>query len=220
MARRRPSSDRWLREHHNDPFVQAARKEGYRSRAVYKLIEIQEKFSILKSQQTVVDLGAAPGGWSQIAGRLVGDHGRVVAVDLLEMESVPGVVFIQGDFLDDEILSQINQHLAGSHALSETEAPRLVNVVLSDMAPNMSGMKAADQARGELLAETAFEFADQSLRPGGAMVIKLFHGPGFHELVREARTLFEGTRVFKPKASRARSAEQYLVATGFKGNDR
>ncbi|MBF0195646.1 MAG: 23S rRNA methyltransferase [Magnetococcales bacterium] len=214
MAKRRPSSGRWLQEHHDDPYVLRARKEGYRSRAAYKLLEIdaelQQKYgkkaALLRSGMTVVDLGAAPGGWSQVAVKLIGKTGRVVAVDLLPIEPINGSVILQGDFLDDAVLQQVTNAL---------EPKGRADLVLSDMAPNMSGFKSSDMARGELLAEAAYDFISQVLEPGGAAVIKLFQGSEFHEMVKQARTMFEKVKVVKPQASRARSAEHYLLGLGY-----
>lgn len=214
MGKRRPSSSRWLEEHHNDPFVLKARREGYRSRAAYKLLEIADHplsgvgGCLLKPGMTVVDLGAAPGGWSQVAAGLVGETGRVVAMDLLSMPPLAGVVFVQGDFLGADGLTNLNEAI---------QPKRRVDVVLSDMAPNMTGIEAVDQTRGELLAEAAHEFARQVLGSGGTMVVKLFQGPGFHQTVRRARVDFARVKVVKPLASRDRSAEQYLIGVGFRG---
>ncbi|MBF0109752.1 MAG: 23S rRNA methyltransferase [Magnetococcales bacterium] len=213
MTKRRPSSSRWLQEHHHDPFVLQARRDGYRSRAAYKLLEIagqpfgEAGRAILGPGKTVVDLGSAPGGWSQVATGLVGERGRVVAMDLLSMPPLDGVVFIQGDFLGEVGLLQLREAIAPE---------RMVDVVLSDMAPNMSGIATADQARGELLAEAAHEFARATLSPGGVLVVKLFQGPGFHETVRRAHLDFTRVKVVKPKASRSRSAELYMVGVGFR----
>ncbi|MBF0414883.1 MAG: RlmE family RNA methyltransferase [Magnetococcales bacterium] len=214
MVKRRPSSSRWLHEHHNDPFVLKARREGYRSRAAYKLLEIADHplsgtgGRLLKPGMTVVDLGSAPGGWSQVAADLVGDSGRVVAMDVLSMPPLDGVVFIQGDFLGVDGFTNLNEAI---------QPRKRVDVVLSDMAPNMTGIETVDQTRGELLAETAHEFARQVLGPGGTMVVKLFQGPGFHQTVRRARADFTRVKVIKPLASRDRSAEHYLVGVGFRG---
>jgi 23S rRNA (uridine2552-2'-O)-methyltransferase len=214
MTKRRPSSARWLQEHHEDPYVLKARKEGYRSRAAYKLLEIDEelrkkrgnKGALLRPGMTVVDLGASPGGWSQVAAKRVGEHGSVVAVDLLTIEPIPGVVIFQGDFLEQSVIDEVSLALG----------PRgKADLILSDMAPNMSGFKSADRSRGELLAEAAYTFAEEVLEPGGATVVKLFQGTGFHEMVRQARTLFDRVKVIKPKASRARSAEHYLLGLGY-----
>ena len=211
MVKRRPSSKRWLQEHHDDPFVKEARVRGLRSRAALKLEQIQEKFALIGPGQTVVDLGAAPGGWSQMAAQLAGSavggsSGRVVAADLLDMAPLAGVEFIQGDFLDDAVYHRLCGLLPQGRA----------HVVLSDMAPNMTGIRAADQGRGEGLAEAAFHFAETTLAPGGALVIKLFQGPAFHELVGRARGLFATAKVFKPPASRDRSAETYLIGRDFR----
>ncbi|MBF0447961.1 MAG: 23S rRNA methyltransferase [Magnetococcales bacterium] len=215
MAKRRPSSGRWLQEHHDDPYVLQARREGYRSRAVYKLLEIDadlrhkngRKTGLFRPGMTVVDLGAAPGGWSQVAVKLIGGVGRVVAVDLLAMEPVPGAVALQGDFLEESVLAAVCQNLA----------PRgKADLILSDMAPNMTGFKSADRARGERLAEAAYAFVEQVLEPGGDAVVKLFQGTGFHEMTRQSRTLFERVKIVKPQASRARSPEHYLVGLGYK----
>jgi 23S rRNA (uridine2552-2'-O)-methyltransferase len=214
MVKRRPSSARWLQEHHDDPYVLKARREGYRSRAVYKLLEIEEdlraksagKKRLFRPGMTVVDLGAAPGGWTQIAVKLAGKQGQVVAVDILPMEPVPGALVMQGDFLDDGVLAQVKQGL-GTRGRAD--------LVLSDMAPNMSGFKSADRAKGELLAEAAFAFVEEVLEPGGAMVVKLFQGTGFHAMVQQARVLFDKVKVIKPKASRARSPEHYIIGLGY-----
>ncbi|MBF0421392.1 MAG: RlmE family RNA methyltransferase [Magnetococcales bacterium] len=217
MGKRRPSSSRWLQEHHNDPYVLRARREGYRSRAAFKLLEMTEHpFAglhgrLLGPGMTVVDLGAAPGGWSQVAVGLVGATGRVVAMDLLPMPPLTGVNFIQGDFLGEEGLQHLNTVLSPE---------RQVDVVLSDMAPNMTGIEAIDQTRGELLAEAAHDFACTVLAQGGNLVVKLFQGPGFHDTVRRARQDFFRVKVVKPQASRNRSAEQYLVGVGFRGQPR
>lgn len=215
MAKRRPSSGRWLQEHHDDPYVLRARREGYRSRAAYKLLEIDEelrrkglgKGGLFRPGMTVVDLGAAPGGWSQVAVKLAGKTGRIVAVDLLNIEPISGVVMVQGDFLEEAILAQVMEGL-GKKASAD--------LVLSDMAPNMSGFKGADQAKGELLAEAAYSFVEEVLEPGGNMVVKLFQGSGFHEMIRQVRPMFKQVKVVKPKASRARSAEHYLLGFGYK----
>ena len=199
---RSSSSRRWLKRHHNDEYVQRARREGYRSRAAYKLLELQEKDRFLKPGQVVVDLGAAPGGWSQVAAREVGKGGRVVALDILEMEPLPGVDFIQGDFREDAVAERLTDLLAG----------RPVDLVLSDMAPNTSGIAAVDQPRAMYLCELALDFARQVLRPGGTLVTKVFQGEGFDQFVRDARQHFGRVHTRKPAASRARSREVYLVA--------
>lgn len=204
MARRSKSSRRWLREHFEDAYVKRARQEGWRSRAVYKLIELDEKYHLLRPGMTVVDLGAAPGGWSQYAAYRVGERGRVLALDLLPMDPVAGVDFIQGDFREAAVLEACRERLGG--------AP--VDLVLSDMAPNLSGMEAVDQPRAMYLAELAEDFAREVLAPGGTFLAKLFQGAGFDALVRRARSDYAQVRVRKPRASRPRSREVYLVASG------
>jgi 23S rRNA (uridine2552-2'-O)-methyltransferase len=204
MTRRSKSSDRWLREHFADPFVKKAQAQGWRSRAVYKLEEIDRRERLLRPGQTVLDLGAAPGAWSQYARRKVGRAGRVIASDILAMDALAGVDFVQGDFREEAILEQILD-LAGG---------RSVDVILSDMAPNMSGTDAIDQPRAMHLAELALDAAALVLKPGGSALIKVFHGAGFEELVRRARAGFQRVRCLKPEASRPRSPETYLVATG------
>jgi 23S rRNA (uridine2552-2'-O)-methyltransferase len=206
MARSK-TSGRWLREHFDDEYVKKAQKEGYRSRAVYKLLEIQDKDRILRPGMTVVDLGAAPGGWSQVAAELVGDNGRVVALDILPMDALAGVTFIQGDFREDEPFQ----------ALLDTLNGRPVDLVMSDMAPNISGMKSVDQPRGMYLVELAIDFARQVLRPGGDLLIKVFQGEGFDETLKGMRAAFDKVVVRKPKASRPRSREVYLLGRGYKG---
>lgn len=201
MARSK-SSGKWLREHFNDEYVQRAKREGYRSRAIYKLIELQEKDHLLERGMVVVDLGAAPGGWSQYAASVVQPTGQVIALDILPMDSLPDVTFLQGDFREEEVLEKLHSVLAG----------RLVDLVISDMAPNTSGIKAVDQPRGMHLAELAVDFARTALRPGGDLVIKVFQGAGFQELLRELRQSFASVSTRKPTASRPRSPELYLVA--------
>ncbi|MES9961289.1 MAG: 23S rRNA (uridine(2552)-2'-O)-methyltransferase RlmE [Sedimenticola sp.] len=203
--KRSKSSRRWLDRHVNDEFVKRAQKDGYRSRAVYKLLEIQEKDRILKPGQVVVDLGAAPGGWSQVAEKIVGDKGRVVALDILPMDSIAGVDFIQGDFREEEPLQQLRDLLDG----------QAVDLVISDMAPNVSGMNAVDQPRAMYLCELALEFAREVLKPGGGLVVKVFQGEGFDEYIREMRSSFRKVVTRKPKASRPRSREVYLVAGNY-----
>jgi 23S rRNA (uridine2552-2'-O)-methyltransferase len=198
------SSKRWLAEHFDDPYVRMAQQQGLRSRSAFKLLEIQEKYALIEPGMTVVDLGAAPGGWCQVARPLVGDTGRVIGLDLLDMEPLPGVEFIQGDFTEDEPLAELERALQG----------RKVDLVLSDMAPNMSGMAAIDQAKAMYLAELALEFVREHLRPGGSFLIKLFQGADFDDYVRAVRSLFETVAARKPKASRPRSREVYLLARG------
>lgn len=199
----------WLHDHINDPYVRLAQKEGYRARAAYKLKEIDEAFGLLHPGQTVVDLGAAPGAWSQyLRRRFAGDGGRidgcVIALDLLDFEPVDGITFLQGDFRDAEMLVRLQTELAG----------RLVDVVVSDMAPNLSGIAASDGARMTDLIELAVDFATQHLRPGGALVCKAFHGSGYAQLARLFKDRFDIAKPFKPKSSRDKSAETFLVGIG------
>ena len=200
--KRTASSQRWLHEHFSDPYVQKAQREGWRSRAVYKLIEIQERDRLLRSGQVVVDLGAAPGGWTQYVSGLMGDNGRIFALDLLPMDSFADVDFIQGDFTEQAILDTLIKHLDG----------RTVDVVLSDMAPNMSGHEGVDQPRSMYLAELAAELALRVLGPEGVFLIKLFQGAGFDDYVRELRKQFGSVTMRKPDASRGRSREVYALA--------
>lgn len=207
MPKKNSTSKKWLREHFNDIYVKRAQADGYRSRASYKLLEIQEKDRLIRPGMVVLDLGAAPGGWSQVAAQLVGDHGRVVASDILPMDSIAGVEFVQGDFTDDAVFAQLLALLEG--------AP--VDLVISDMAPNMSGMNAVDQPRSMYLVELAADMAQRTLRPGGDFVTKVFHGEGFDSLVKGLRASFDQVLTRKPAASRSRSRETYLVARGYKG---
>jgi 23S rRNA (uridine2552-2'-O)-methyltransferase len=205
MPKRSKSSARWLAEHASDEFVKRAHKEGWRSRAVFKLEEIQQKERLLRPGIRCVDLGAAPGGWSQYAARILGGAGRLVATDILPMDAIPGVEFVLGDFREEAVLEQV---LA---ALGATK----VDLVLSDMAPNMAGIDAVDQPRSMYLAELALEFSQRVLAPGGDALIKLFQGAGFDEIIREARRRFGKVMTKKPKASRTRSSEIYLLARQF-----
>lgn len=204
MARSK-TSKKWLREHFDDEYVKKAQQEGWRSRAVYKLIEIDEKDRLLKPGMTVVDLGAAPGSWSEYAARKVGDKGKVIALDILPMDPIPGVNFIKGDFREDEIYEQLLKVIG--------EKP--VDLVMSDLAPNISGMKAVDQPRAMYLAELTLELAHKVLRPGGDMLLKAFTGEGLDKFKREIRQHFSKLIVRKPKASRPRSPEIYLLARGY-----
>lgn len=201
------SSGRWLREHFDDPYVKEAQKLGYRSRASFKLLEIQQKDRLIRPGMTVVDLGAAPGGWSQVAVELVGHHGCVVASDILPMDTLAGVDFIQGDFTEDAVLHAILAALGGKRA----------DLVISDMAPNMSGMNAVDQPRAMYLVELAMDLAAEVLKPGGNFLAKVFHGEGFDELLKQLRSQYSKVTARKPQASRARSRETYVLAQGFKG---
>ncbi len=204
MARSK-SSRRWLREHFDDEYVRRAQQEGLRSRAVFKLLEIQEKDRILRPGMTVVDLGAAPGGWAEYAAKVVGRRGRVIALDLLEMEPIPGVELIRGDFREEEVLRRLMEALGG----------RPVDLVMSDMAPNISGVKAVDQPRAMYLCELAAAFARDVLAPRGDLLMKAFQGEGFDDLVRALRADWSKVLFRKPKASRARSREVYLLARGY-----
>lgn len=204
---RSKTSKAWMREHVNDPFVQKAKAEGYRSRAAYKLLELDRKDRLLVPGQLVVDLGAAPGSWSQVAAAKLGARGRVVAVDLLPMEPLPGVQFVQGDFREQEVLDALLLALGGGKA----------DLVISDLAPNISGIGVSDQARAMHLAELALEFARQCLKPGGSLVVKVFQGVGFTEFLKTMRAAFAKVGSRKPEASRGRSSEMYLLGKGFRG---
>jgi 23S rRNA (uridine2552-2'-O)-methyltransferase len=206
MARSK-TSNAWLAEHFNDEFVKRARKEGYRSRAVYKLQEIDTRDRLLKPGMIVVDLGAAPGAWSQYLVERVGRTGRVIALDILPMEALPGAEVLQGDFTEEATLKALLDALGG----------RPVDLVISDMSPNISGVDSADKARAMYLAELALDFAAQVLKPGGAFLMKVFQGSGFSELYKVIQGKFTRVVSRKPKASRARSAEIYVLATGFRG---
>jgi 23S rRNA (uridine2552-2'-O)-methyltransferase len=199
------SSRRWLDRHFADTYVKRAQQEGYRSRAAYKLLEIQEKDGILKPGVRVLDLGAAPGGWSQVAAQIVRPKGLVFAFDILPMEPVLGVTFIQGDFREDEPLARLRQALDGD----------AVDVLLSDMAPNMSGNRAVDQPRMMLLCELVLDLARQALKPSGSLVVKTRQGAGFEAFHKELHTTFKRVATRKPRSSRPRNRELYLVATGY-----
>jgi len=198
------TSKQWMREHINDPFVQLAQKEGYRSRAAYKLLEIDAKDHLLKPGMVVVDLGATPGGWSQVAAAKVGRSGKVIGLDLLPLDPLSGVEFIQGDFRDDEVLKQLEKMLQG----------KPVGLVISDMAPNICGIASADQARAMHLVELAMEFALEHLKPEGSFLVKVFQGAGFEEFFKLMRSRFTKVSTRKPKASRDRSSEVYLLGSG------
>lgn len=206
MARSKTSLG-WLKEHFNDPYVKKAQKDGYRSRASYKLLEIQEKYRLIRPGMSVIDLGAAPGGWSQVTSRLIGGQGRLIASDILEMDSIPDVAFIQGDFTQDEVLAQILEAVGNSH----------VDLVISDMAPNMSGTPAVDIPKAMFLCELALDLATRVLKPGGDFLIKIFQGEGFDIYLKDARQKFDKVQMLKPDSSRDRSREQYLLGRGFRG---
>ncbi|EXJ10559.1 MULTISPECIES: 23S rRNA (uridine(2552)-2'-O)-methyltransferase RlmE [Nitrincola] len=205
MARSK-SSGRWLMEHVNDPYVKQAQVDGYRSRASYKLLGINEKDKLIKSGMLVVDLGSAPGGWSQVASKLVAPNGRVIASDILPMDSLADVEFIQGDFTEESVFQQILDAIG--------EEP--VDVVISDMAPNISGVASADQAASMYLVELALDMARSVLKKNGAFVAKVFQGEGYEEFIKDIRESFTSVVVRKPEASRARSREIFVVAKGFK----
>ena len=204
MATRSKSSQRWLQEHVSDPFVKKAKKEGARSRAIYKLEELVDRDKLLKPGMTVVDLGSAPGSWSQLVQARLAGSGRVIAIDILPMVPMAGVEFLQGDFRDDEVLAQL-ETMVGD---------KPVDLVLSDMAPNKSGMDAVDMPRALYLSELAMDFADKHLRTGGTFLIKLFQGVGFDDYVRELRKRYDKVSIRKPEASRKRSPEVYALAQG------
>jgi 23S rRNA (uridine2552-2'-O)-methyltransferase len=203
---RSKSSQRWLARNAKDEYVKRARQEGARSRAAYKLEEIDRRDRLLRPDMTVVDLGAAPGGWSQYVKSRVGGSGRVLALDILPMEPIPGVEFLEGDFMQQPVLDSLMERLQGQP----------VDLVISDMAPNMTGVPAVDQARSMELAELALEFADQTLKPGGAVLMKIFQGRGFNEFYAQMRLQFEKMVTRKPQASRSESREIYLLGKGFK----
>jgi len=203
--KRTTSSKRWLDEHFNDVYVKKAQAEGYRSRAIYKLKEVDDKESLLKPGMTVVDLGAAPGGWTQYVSQKLQGRGLIVALDILPMDALPDVTCIQGDFREDEVLQELINLIP----------ERSLDLLLSDMAPNMSGTAGIDIPRAMYLVELAFDFAEKMLKPGGTMLIKVFHGSGFDDIVKQARASFEKVLIRKPSASRSRSKETYLLAKGY-----
>jgi 23S rRNA (uridine2552-2'-O)-methyltransferase len=204
MAKSR-SSKEWLKEHFDDVYVKRSQEEGYRSRASFKLLEIQDKDRLIRPGMTVVDLGAAPGGWSQVAAELVGDNGKVIASDILPMDGLPGVEFLQGDFTENEVFE----------ALLASIGEQGADLVISDMAPNMSGMKEIDQPRAVCLAELALDLARSILKPGAYFLVKVFQGAGFQEFHRDMQASFKAVKSRKPQASRARSREIYLLGAGF-----
>ena len=208
MARSK-SSSRWLKEHFDDPFVKMAQKDGYRSRASYKLLEVQEKDRILRPGMTVIDLGSAPGGWSQVTSRVIGDKGTLIASDILPMAAIADVTFIEGDFTEVRVFNEIMDAVGNNP----------VDLVISDMAPNMSGVRTADQAAAMYLCELALDLASKVLRPGGDFLIKVFHGEGFDAYLRDVRSRFEKVQMRKPASSRDRSREQYLLARGMHALD-
>ena len=206
MARSK-SSNQWLREHFDDHYVKLAQKQGYRSRACFKLLEIQQKDRILRPGMVLIDLGSAPGGWSQVAAQLLGSRGRVVASDILSMDALADVEFVQGDFTEESVLDELLKIINN----------RPVDLVISDMAPNMSGLKAVDQPRAMYLAELALDLAQRVLRPGGDFLTKIFHGEGFEQFHQGLRQDFGKVYSRKPEASRPRSREVYLLARDYRG---
>ncbi len=201
MAVRSKSSKAWLNEHVNDHYVHMAQKDGYRARAAYKLLEINEKDKLIKPGTVLADLGSAPGSWSQVAAKLVGKSGAVFALDILEMDDIDGVSFIQGDFREDEVLAQFESLLDN----------RPLDLVICDMAPNMSGNAVTDQARSFYLCELALDFASNHLKPGGSFLVKVFQGAGYQEYLAAMREIFGAVQTRKPEASRNRSSEIYLL---------
>ena len=212
MARSKSSGD-WLKEHFDDEYVKRSQKEGYRSRAIYKLQEIQQKDNLIRPNMQVVDLGAAPGGWSQYAVELVGSKGRVVASDILPIDPLPFVEFVKGDFTEESVLNEI----LGVLNTDSPEKNYRADVVISDMAPNMTGVEATDQPRSIYLCELSLDMACQILKPGGSFVAKVFQGDGSEAFLKDVRSHFNKVKIRKPKSSRARSREVYVVAQGFKG---
>jgi 23S rRNA (uridine2552-2'-O)-methyltransferase len=206
MARSK-SSHRWLQEHVSDPYVKQAQKDGYRSRSSYKLIELNEKDRLIRPGMLIMDLGSAPGGWSQVAGKLVGEKGRVLATDILPMDAVKNVDFIQGDFTDEAVVNQILEALNGAKP----------DLIISDIAPNITGIESADQGTSIYLVELALDMVRRVLKPKGNFLVKVFQGTGSDAYLKDVRTSFEKVSVRKPKASRPRSREVYVVARGFKG---
>jgi 23S rRNA (uridine2552-2'-O)-methyltransferase len=202
--KRSKTSKGWMREHVNDEYVKRAQRDGYRARAAYKLIEIDERDHLVKPGMTVVDLGSAPGSWSQVVVQRLKGQGKVIALDILEMPPIPGVQFIQGDFREQEVLDQLEASLEG----------KMVDLVIADMAPNISGISDVDQARAMYLTELALDFSFKWLKPGGRFLVKVFNGSGFEEIVQNMRQGFDKVAVRKPKASRDRSSEVYLLGTG------
>lgn len=205
--KRTKSSKAWMQQHVNDPFVQQAKQHGYRARSSYKLLEIDTKDKLLKPGMRVVDLGSAPGGWSQVAAQKIGTSGHVFALDILEMVGLPGVTFIQGDFTEDAVLAELKAKLGG----------QMVDLVISDIAPNISGIPLADQAKSYYLAELALDFAVNHLKPGGSFLVKVFQGGDFDHYLKAMRNHFQQVQIRKPEASRMQSKEVYLLGKGLKG---
>ena len=211
MAKQSKSSNRWLKEHFDDPYVKKAWQEGYRARAAYKLTELQEKYHFLKPHQVVVDLGAAPGSWCQVAHKFIGKKSIIIALDLLAIDPIENVITLQGDFTSEAILELLQAELKARHQTKK------IDVVLSDMAPNMSGSKTADQAQSMYLVELAFDFAKTHLKKGGALITKVFQGRDLDTLIVEAKKQFTKVHLCKPDAPRDRSAEHFLVCLSYRG---
>ena len=205
---RSSSSKRWLQEHVNDKYVKEANKRGLRSRAFFKIEELNQKDKLMKSGDTVVDLGAAPGGWSQYAVDALGDNGTIVACDILQMDPIAGVDFLRGDFREQDVLDALLNRIDGKN----------VDLVMSDMAPNLSGNDTVDQAQSMYLVELALDMCHQVMKPDGKFVVKVFQGEGFDQFMADVKSAFKAVKVRKPESSRARSREVYLVATGYKSN--
>jgi len=203
------SSKGWLKEHFDDEYVRRSQQDGYRSRAIYKLIEIDKKDHLVKPGMTVIDLGAAPGGWSEYCVKKLGKNGTIVALDILAMEPIDNVTIIEGDFREDAVFEELMAKMNNERA----------DLVISDMAPNISGMESVDMPRAYYLCELALDLARQVLKPGGGLLVKLFQGEGFEAYNRELKSSFSHVVIRKPKASRARSREIYALATGFLGNE-
>ena len=207
------SSKTWLKEHFDDEYVRRSQQDGYRSRAIYKLIEIDQKDHLVKPGMTIIDLGAAPGGWSEYCARKIGKKGRIIALDILPMEPIDNVTIIQGDFREDDVFGELMNVMQGGN-IENSQA----DLVISDMAPNISGMGSVDMPRAYYLCELALDLARQVLKPGGGLLVKLFQGEGFEAYNKELKSSFSKVVMRKPKASRARSREIYALATGFLGN--
>ena len=205
MARTKSSAG-WLQRHVSDPFVKQAQKDGYRSRSAYKLVELNEKDQLIRPGMRVMDLGSAPGGWSQVAGKLVGEKGRVLATDILPMDELKHVDFIQGDFTEDAVVQKVHEWLGGTK----------FDLIMSDIAPNISGIDSADQARSMYFLELALDTVQKTLKPGASFAAKMFQGSGSDEYLKELRKHFVKVTIRKPEASRKESREVYLVAKGFK----
>lgn len=218
MPKRSKSSQRWMQEHFEDEYVLLAKKQGYRSRAVFKLIELDEKYHLFNSGMTVVDLGAAPGGWTQYVKLKVGDHGIVIASDILKMDNIAGAEIIVGDFTEQDVVDKIMTTITDSKKALNNQQSQGVDLVISDMAPNMSGVDSVDIPKAMYLVELAADFARQTLHPKGAFLTKMFQGEGSDQFLKDLRQQYASVVVKKPKASRPRSREVYVYAKGFGGS--